>query len=70
MLETIKTYMEYQIELLESMTRKVPASVNSGSYQFVLDWKDDIKKAQKPLKSRTKTIQQIDSMINRLERYK
>lgn len=68
-------YESVQIEKAElckklgDLTMRIPQSVQNGSVNLVRDWKENRKKAEKVLRNKASSANQLRSMLSLMEKY-
>lgn len=55
---------------LSELVIKIPFSVRNGSIQLVRQWKEDRDKAEKILEKSRSSLNDLESMVNLMEKYK
>ncbi len=69
MAEDLKSAIAQKKQELKQLLQRVPASVNSGSYQRAVAYKDAAKRGQKLLDSSSARLAPLQQVVNDLKQF-
>ncbi len=69
MYESVQVEKAELCKKLGDLTMRIPHSVRNGSVQTVREWKENRQKAEKVLRNKASSVNQLKSMYSLMEKY-